>query len=50
MILPLAGEGDRARSAWWRGIPLFESVTPLRQPLRGCHLPLQGRIANVPLN
>jgi hypothetical protein len=28
--------------------PLFESVTPLRQPLGGCHPPLQGRIGDVP--
>jgi hypothetical protein len=42
---PLQGEGDRRTQSGGGGVsPSIDSATPLRQPLRGCHLPLQGRI------
>ena len=40
---PLQGEGDRRTQSGGGGVPPL-AVTPLRQPLRGCHLPFQGRI------
>src|SRR5690606_18038176 len=40
---PARGGGARRRRVT-EGCPPLDSATPLRQPLRGCHLPLQGRI------
>ena len=41
---PARGGGVPAKAGMTEGFPPLDSATPLRQPLRGCHLPLQGRI------
>ena len=42
LILPLRGRWQP--EGLTEGYPPLDSVTPLRQALRACHLPLQGRI------
>ena len=44
-ILPARGEGDHAQHGGGGSRPyakLLMEGTPLRQPLRGCHLPMNG--------
>ncbi|SNS44896.1 hypothetical protein SAMN06295955_101817 [Sphingopyxis indica] len=44
-ILPARGEGDHAKHGGGGLRPaatLRKGVNPLRQPLRGCHLPIYG--------
>lgn len=45
MILPAGGEGDHAQHGGGGLRPAAtpgEGASPLRQPLRGCHLPMNG--------